>query len=185
MVAKEFSESPGADKRKEAVYRKQRQMLDNVVRYIARGRKSKAIDEALVECEKKVEQLCADLEILRKCHTRLFKAPPKEWIEERVSRIKEVLELKTERSALLLRRLLGRIVAEPAEAEDGLRYLRAKTKLQCLALLEKEPAAKGPAALGEGVAAGSTTFRWRALRDSNPQPPDPKSKIILFQYVTF
>ncbi|MGE5247759.1 MAG: hypothetical protein ACM3L8_05385 [Verrucomicrobiota bacterium] len=34
-----------------------------------------------------------------------------------------------------------------------LRSLKAKTKLQCLALLEKEPAAKGPAALGEGLAA--------------------------------
>jgi site-specific DNA recombinase len=175
MVAKEFSESPGAAKRKEAEYKKQRQMLDNLVRYIAQGRQSKAIDEAIAECEKKVEQLGADLEFLNKGHTRLFKAPPKEWIEDRVSQIKEVLELKTERSALLLRRLLGRIIAEPAETEDGLRYLKAKTKLQCLALLEKEPAAKNPASLGEGVAAGSTTFRWRALRDSNPQPPDPKS----------
>jgi hypothetical protein len=66
MMAKEFSESPGV------------------------ANQSNAIDEAPGECEK-VEQLGAELEFLRKCHTRLFKTPPKEWIEERVSRIKEVL----------------------------------------------------------------------------------------------
>ena len=137
-------------------------MLDNLVGYIAQGRQSKAVEAALEKCEKKVEQLGTDLEFLGKCHTRLFKAPPKEWIEERVSRIKEVLELKTERSALLLRKLFGKIVAEPAETEDGLRYLRAKTTLKCLALLEKEPALKLPLDLAGGVGAGSTTFRWRA-----------------------
>lgn len=100
----------------------------------AQGRQSKAIDEALAECEKKVEQLGTDLEFLRKCHTRLFKASPKEWIEERVSRIKEVLELKTERSAPLLRKLSGKIVAELMETEDGFNYLKAMTKFQCLAL---------------------------------------------------
>ena len=102
MVAKEFADSPGAARRKEEEYKKQRQMLDNLVRYIAQGRQSKAIEDALAECEKKVEQLGVDLEFLNKCHMRLFKAPPKEWIEERVLRIKEVLELKTEKSALLL-----------------------------------------------------------------------------------
>ena len=80
--------------------------------------------------------------------------------------------MKTERSALLLRKLFGKIVAEPAEREDGFRYLKAKTKLQCLALLEKEPAPKGPTDLTGGVGAGSTTFRWRALEDSNLWPLD-------------
>ena len=125
-----------------------------------------------------MEQLGADLEFLNKCHTRLFKAPPKEWIEERVSRIKEVLELKTEKSALLLRKLFEKIVAEPVETEEGLRYLRAKTNLQCLALLEKEPAPKDPSAFQGVVGAGSTTLRWRALRDSNPRPLDPKSSAL-------
>ena len=112
-----------------------------------------------------MEQLGAGLEFLGECHTRLFKAPPKEWIEEQVSRIKEVLELKTERSARLLRKLFGKIVAELVEAEDGLRYLRAKTTLKCLALPEKEPAPNGPTDLTRVVGAGSTTFRWRAIPD--------------------
>jgi hypothetical protein len=140
-------------------------MLDNLIRYITQGRQSKAVEEALKECEQKVEQLGADLEFLGKCHTRLFKAPPKEWIEEQISRIKEVLEIKTERSALLLRKLFGKIVAEPVETEDGLRYLRVKTTLKCLALLEKEPAPKGTTAFDGGMGAGSTTFRWRAIPD--------------------
>ena len=91
-----------------------------------------------------MEQVGVDLECLRKCHTRLFKAPPKEWIEERVSCVREVLELKTERSALLLRKLFGKIIAEPVETEDGFRYLKAKTKLQCLALLEKNRRPRTP-----------------------------------------
>jgi hypothetical protein len=68
-------------------------------------------------------------------------------------------------SALLLRKLSGKIIAEPAEREDGFRYLRAKTALKCLALLEKEPALKLPLDLAGGVGAGSTTFRWRAIPD--------------------
>jgi hypothetical protein len=68
-------------------------------------------------------------------------------------------------SALLLRKLSGKIIAEPAEREDGFRYLRAKTAFKCLALLEKEPALKLPLDLAGGVGAGSTTFRWRAIPD--------------------
>ena len=89
-----------------------------------------------------------------------------------------MLELKTERSALLLRKLFGKIVAEPVEAESGFRYLKAKTKFQCLSLLEKEPALKLPLELAGGVGAGSSTFSWRALRDSNPRPLDPKSSAL-------
>ena len=63
-------------------------------------------------------------------------------------------------------------MTEPMETTDGLRYLRAKTTLKCLALLEKEPAPKGPTDLTGGVRAGSTTFRWRALEDSNLWPLD-------------
>ncbi len=63
-----------------------------------------------------------------------------------------------------------KIVAEPVETKDGLRY--RKTKLPCPALVGKKPAPKAPSALGEGVAAGSTTSRWRALEDSNLRPLD-------------
>ena len=76
------------------------------------------------------------------------------------------------RCALFLRALLGRILAAPTETDGGIRNQKEKTKLQCLALLEKEPAAMGLPLLQDGVATGSTTFRWRALEDSNLWPLD-------------
>ena len=166
-VAKEFSKSPGSAKQKEAEYKKQVQERDNLIGFIAKGHDSKGVAEALKECEGKIERLDAELVFLNKCHTRLFKAPPKEWVAERVSKIKEVLEQKVEKSALLLRKLLGRIVAEPAETENGFRYLKVKTAFRCLSLLENEPALKNPHGLPGGVSAGSTTFRWSGRRDLN------------------
>jgi hypothetical protein len=44
-----------------------------------------------------------------------------------------------------------------------------KTALKCLGLPEKEPALNLPLKSAGGVRAGSTTFRWRALRDSTDE----------------
>jgi len=68
-------------------------------------------------------------------------------------------------SALLLRKLLGKIITEPAESEDGFRYLRVKIALKFLALLEIEPAPMDHSAFQGGVGAGSTNFKWRAKPD--------------------
>lgn len=49
------------------------------------------------------------MEGLRVSRERIFKAPPGEWIKERVLKLQEILEDRTEKSALLLREILGPI----------------------------------------------------------------------------
>ena len=89
----------------------------------------------------------------------VFLAPPAEWIEERVAGLKEVLERRTEVSALLLRKLLGEIRLEPkAGTETGRPYYLARTSLQALEILEPPPG--GP----EG---GSNSLRWWRRGESN------------------
>jgi hypothetical protein len=75
MVAREFAKSPDAIKQKEAEHKKQVQVRDNLIGFIAKGNDSKGVAEALKECEEKIERLEGELAFLRRCHTRLFKAP--------------------------------------------------------------------------------------------------------------
>ena len=58
-----------------------------------------------------------------------MQVPPVEWIEERLSRVRAVLEERTEKSALLLRRLLGPIRLEPVKPDLGRAYYLAHTAL--------------------------------------------------------
>jgi hypothetical protein len=77
--------------------------------------------------------------------------------------MQEVLERRTDRSALLLRSLLGQIRLEPARGEIGRPYYAARTSLDALALLEPRPGESGP----EG---GSNSSRWWRRRESNARP---------------
>jgi len=83
--------------------------------------------------------------------------------QERVAVLQEVLERRTERSALLLRALLGKIRLEPVTPEGGRVYYRAISNLQVLALLDvgTTPEDPGP---------GSTSLKWWRRRELNPRP---------------
>jgi len=105
--------------------------VDNFITYIAEGRVSEAVGKALVAAERRVNQLTIDLARLRTSKERLFKAPPPEWIKERVTTIQEVLERRVGKSALILRKVLGKIVLEPVQPETGKSYLRAICNLGC------------------------------------------------------
>jgi hypothetical protein len=70
--------------------------------------------------------------------------------------LQDVLEKRTEWSALLLRKLLGKIRLEPTQSDIGRPYYRAVTKLQTLALLEGEPDEPGSSGGPEG---GSNRFQ--------------------------
>jgi hypothetical protein len=62
---------------------------------------------------------------------------------------------RTERSALLLRDVLGTIRLEPRKGDVGRPYYFAKTSIDCIALLETPPGAEAP----DG---GSNSLRqWR------------------------
>jgi hypothetical protein len=114
-----------------------------------------------VETERRVEALREQLQELRRGSEKVFQAPPIEWIEERLAGMQEVLETRTERSALLLRTLLGKIELEPTKGEIGRPYYLARTSLDSLSLLARPPGQEGP----EG---GSNSLRWWRRRESKP-----------------
>lgn len=91
---------------------------------------------------------------------RRFRAPPIEWISERVPGLQDVLEARTGRSALILRELLGPIQLKPAPVDVGRPYYRAVTSIDALALIETPPA-------GEPAEGGSNSLqRWTLWDDS-------------------
>jgi hypothetical protein len=118
-----------------------------------------------VETERRLEALREELQGLRRGSEKVFQAPPLEWIEERLAGMQQVLERRTERSAMLLRRLLGKIKLERTKGEIGRPYYMARTTLDTLSLLAPPPGEDGPEA-------GSNSLRWWRRRESNPRPID-------------
>jgi len=86
-----------------------------------------------------------------------------EWIEERLCRVQEVLERRTEQSALLLRDVLGTIRLEPQRGDVGRPNYLARTSIDCIALIETPPGAEAP----DG--SSNSLRQWRR-RESNPRP---------------
>ena len=84
-------------------------------------------------------------------------------IEERLIRVREVLERRTEQSALLLRDVLRTIRLEPRRGDVGRPYYLAQSSIDCVALIETPP--------GAGAPDGGSNFvrQWRR-RESNPRP---------------
>jgi len=137
----------------------------NFVEFIAEGRGSRALADALMASEKRIEALRAELDGLKRSHETLAAIPPREWIQERITRLQTVLEQRTGRSALLVRQLLGTIRMEATTPEIGRPYYRARTNIDVLAIMDEEPAAR-PA----GADAGSNSLHWWRRRESNPRP---------------
>ncbi len=164
-VARLYAHVPEAVRTKEAELGAEERRLANFVDFIGEGRGSQALGKALVETERRVEALREELDGLRRSREKVFQAPPVEWIEERLAGMQEVLEQRTDRSALLLRSLLGQIRLEPTQGEIGRPYYLARTSLDTLALLAPPPGQGGP----DG---GSNGLRWWRRRESNPRPND-------------
>jgi hypothetical protein len=92
----------------------------------------------------------------------VFRTPPLEWIEERLEGMRDLLERRTERSALLLRDLLGQVYLEPSLGDIGRPYYVARSSLDCLVLLKPPP--------GEVPDGGSNSLQQWRRRESNPRP---------------
>jgi len=163
-VAKLSEHLPENIRVKETELGSEERRLSNFLDFIGEGRGSQALAKALVETERRVEALREELEGLRRSRTKVFQLPPIEWVEERLSHAQEVLERRTEQSALLLRELLGPISLEPTTGDIGRPYYLARTSLDCLALLiETPPGVEAP----DG---GSNSLRQWRRRESNPRP---------------
>lgn len=162
-VAKLYSDVPETIRLKETELVAEERRLANFLDFVGEGRGSRALAKALLETERRVEGLQAELSDLRRSRKKVFQAPPVEWIGERLDELQAVLERTTERSAPLLRRILGQIRLEPTQGDIGKRYYLANSSINALALIEKPPSEDG----SEG---GSNSLRWWRRRESNPRP---------------
>jgi hypothetical protein len=108
-VGKLYADLPETIQLKQTEFEAEERRVNNFIEFIAEGRSSRAVAEALAASERKVEELRIEVEALLKSRNAVFKTPPIAWIEERVATLQEVLARRTERSALILRKLLGTI----------------------------------------------------------------------------
>ena len=112
LISKGLNEVPELIKKKKAQREKLVSEIQNYLNYIKRGNLSKAVSDALNEAEKRGENLKQELGSLEFQKENSFKAPPKEWIDHRLGRLRETLSKNTVTSALALKELLGPIRLE-------------------------------------------------------------------------
>jgi hypothetical protein len=98
-IAKLRSELPETLKLNEAEFTAEQRRLANLVDFIGDGRGSQALAKALVETERRVDQLGDEVEGLRRSREKIFRPPPIEWIKDRLNNIQKVLEQRTAREA--------------------------------------------------------------------------------------
>ncbi|MFC1590404.1 recombinase family protein [Candidatus Omnitrophota bacterium] len=117
LVSAGMDEVPDLIKKKKAQYEKSLHETQNYLNYIKMGNFSKTVSEALKEAEVKSEDLGEEINSLEFQKRNTFKAPPKEWIKDRLENLHETLDKDTCSSALALKDLLGTIQLEPISEE--------------------------------------------------------------------
>ena len=152
-VANVSTATPETIRLREAEFDAEQRRVTNFIEFIAEGRGSRALAQALVASEERLEDLKSELEGLRRSQRDVFSIPPREWLAERIVTLQAVLERRTERSALLLRKLLGPIRLEPVTPDVGRPYYRALSNLDALAIVENDPDSPDPEP-------GSTSLQW-------------------------
>lgn len=142
--------------------------VHNIIEFIATGRATPGLADALGASEEKVKRLHADVASLEATKADVFEPPPREWIVERLKRLDALLEAQTEASALAVRRLTGPITLTPETPEVGRPYYRAACKFETLNLLQ--PLGDAGDSGREGPDRGSNLSQWWRWRESNPRP---------------
>ena len=161
QVANASTATPETIRLTEAQVDSEQRRVANFVEFVAEGHGSRALVEALTASENRLENLRTELAGLRRSQREVFSTPPREWLAERIKTLQTVLERRTERSDLLLRKLLGPVKMEPGAPDVGRPYYRARSNLDALAILENDPDSPDPEP-------GSTALQWWRRRESNP-----------------
>ena len=169
------SSVPQAIKSKEAALNEQRRRVSNLVEVVAEGRGTRSVTDALSASESQVEGLEAEIEVLQRSLTESFQIPPRVWIEERLRDFQKTLELNTGLSALILRKVLGRIRLEVIVPEVGHPYYVAHTNLDIVELLDPRTGnfradRNDPRSPADRPAGGSNALRSWRRGELNPRP---------------
>ena len=171
-VGKLYTHVPESIRLKETELTAEERRLANFVDFIGEGRGSRTLAQALFESERKVGALKEELESLHRCRGKVFQVPPQEWIQERLSKLKEILERNADRSGLLLRKLLGPLRLEPTCGEDTDRPLyKATTSINTLAILD-------PLMESDAREGSSNSLQWWRRGESNPRPKSATARSL-------
>jgi DNA invertase Pin-like site-specific DNA recombinase len=138
-VARMCPNMPESIRLKEAELRAEEHRVIHFIEFIAEGRDSEAVAGALTISEQRAQRLTAELSELRQARDKVFRVPPLPLIKKLCAIAQDVLEPKTDESALLIRKLLGKIRLDPIKPNVGRPYFRARSRLQTLALLHAMP----------------------------------------------
>ena len=164
-----LDEVPGQIKKRTAEYDKISREIQNYLKYIKTGNFSKAVSEALQEAETRSKDLKEEIQSLQYQRKNTFKAPPQEWIKDRLDNLHRTLSKNSSSAALALKKILGPIQLEPISHSDDdfynlvkgekrfKPYYLAHTKIKTLALIENKDK-------------GSNWSIWWRWRESNPRP---------------
>ncbi|MBX7065613.1 MAG: recombinase family protein [Parachlamydiales bacterium] len=145
-VAKTLNEVPEELKQKRAQHEKVQAELQNLLGFIKAGNFSKLVSEAIVDAEGRSDKLQIEMKAMEFQTRNAFKAPPKEWIEHRLDKLKETLGMNTKASGLALKDLLGTIEMEAVPGEcvvengnliQNKPYYLAHSTIDTLALLDE------------------------------------------------
>ena len=170
-ISRLYNDIPESISQKEYELRSEERRLQNYINFIGEGNGSRTLNHALLESEKKVDALQAEIDGLRQARDKIYQSPSIEWIEERVSKLDQILELNSGESAIVLRKLLGPIELEAQYPDYGKPYYVAHSSINALAITEPLPNENS-------VGNGSNTFQWWARKDSNLRPMDYESTAL-------
>ena len=171
-VGKLYTHVPESIRLKETELTAEERRLANFVDFIGEGRGSRTLAQALFESERRVGALKEELESLHRCRGKVFQVPPQEWIQEQLTKLKEILERNADRSGLLLRKLLGPLRLEPTCGEDTDRpFYKATTSINTLALLD-------PLMESDGREGSSNSLQWWRRGESNPRPKSATARSL-------
>lgn len=134
--------------------------IQNYVAFVQQGNASRTIGQLLEAAEKKENELNKQRTALKQAEEKTFKAPPREWVEHRLTKLKDLLRENPGEAAPMLRKLLGRLMFHPVYPDIGKPYYRITSKAQTLALLDES----------EGSDDVSNSMQWWRRRESNPHP---------------
>ena len=127
--------------------------IHRFVEFIAQAKATVSIASALEEAESKAATLKSELNCLERSKRETFEPPPLEWLTHKIGDVQGILEQRTSKSALLLRKLTGKITLTPKKPDVGKSYYHAKSRLKSFNLL--------------GQSKGSIWLQWRRTQDSN------------------
>lgn len=109
--------------------------IANFIEFIADGKGTRALGQALTEAEHRAGDLRKQIIALESTASAVFEVPPVEWVEDRVRHLQDVMEQEVSQSALVLRNVLGPVTLRPTTPQIGKPYYQAETTLQIVDLL--------------------------------------------------